>query len=155
MNVERDHVIHSRGGKLVDGVSSVADVERIVGRAVGNARPRGIAIHFHGGLVNQAAALGIARRLAPVYDGAGAYPIFFIWESGFIESLKNNLDDILRDKVFQELVKKAAEWALRKGAGTIATRGTGQQINVAQLRKDFDAWFAGSATPPIKLDSPG
>lgn len=156
MNVERDHVIHSRGGKLAAGVSSVADVERIVEQAVGNAHPRGIVIHFHGGLVNRAAGLTIAQNLAPVYDGAGAYPIFFVWESGFIESLKNNLDDILRDKVFQELVKKAAEWALKKGASGIATRGAGQTINAAQVRKDFDTWFAGSAaTPPIKLDSPG
>ena len=125
MNVERDHVIHSRGGKLADGVSSVADVERIVGRAVGNARPRGIAIHFHGGLVNQAAALGIARRLAPVYDGAGAYPIFFVWESGVLEIVTHNLTEIAGEDIFKILLKYVLKFAVGKlgqaaGAKSIA-----------------------------------
>jgi hypothetical protein len=134
----------------------MADVERIIGQAVDNARPHGIAIHFHGGLVNRMAGLSIAQNLAPLYEGAGAYPIFFVWESGFVETLKNNLNDILRDKVFQELVKKTAEWVLKEGAGAIATRGAGQTINTAQVRTDFDEWFAGrAATPPVSLDSPG
>jgi hypothetical protein len=155
MDIERDHIIHSRGGMLTEGTSSTTDVERIIGRAVGNAPPRGIAIHFHGGLVSRTAGLNIAQKLAPPYERAGVYPIVFVWESGFFEALKNNLNDILKHKVFQELVKKASEWVLKKDAGAVVTRGRGQTINTAQVRNDFDEWFAGhAATPPVRLDSP-
>jgi hypothetical protein len=41
---------------------------------------------MHGNLVNEDAARGIAQSLTPEYQAAGAFPIFFVWESGLIES---------------------------------------------------------------------
>lgn len=156
MNLDRDHIIHSRGGKLGDNVTPVADAERIVAQAVAAGSAHGVVFHFHGGLVARAAARGIANRLAGVYEGAGTYPIFFIWESGFLETLRNNLGDILHDKVFHELLKKVGEWVLKEGAGGMVTRGAGQAVNVDQLRRDFDEWLTGGSTvPPIKDSSPG
>jgi hypothetical protein len=156
MNGLIDYVIHSRSGKLGDGVSSVADVTRLVDLATSQQPPsRGIVIHFHGGLVNKNAGLQIAQRLADEYSKAGAYPMFFVWEAGFLETIKNNLGDILGDKVFRELLKKAGEWVLREGAGAVATRGSGQAVDTNRLRDDFDRWLSGQSTePPLRLDMP-
>jgi len=151
MNVQQDHVLHSRDGKFEADTSSLTEVARILSSAQSANPAHGLVIHFHGGLVNQKSGRGIADSLAPKYAAAGAYPLFFVWESGPIESLKNNLSDILADPAFRELVKKVAEWALKKLGGQVGLKGgPGQAINEVQLRKEFDVWFNGaSPTPPV------
>jgi len=156
MNLD-DHVIHSRAGKLGQpGVTTRAEAKRIVERAYAAGLPQGLVIHFHGGLVNTQAGLGIAANLAPRYLSAGAYPLFFVWESGPIQTLKNNLGDILRDEVFQELVKKVGEWAVKQIGDAFTTKGSGlATLDEYKFRDDFDNWFAGAeAAPPVPLDSP-
>lgn len=155
MDMVRDYVIHSKGGKLGDRVTSVADAQRIAHQAFTSGKKNGIVLHFHGGLVSQASAMAIAQRLGYRYDSASTYPVFSVWESGFLESIRNNLKDILQDTVFQELLKKASEWVLKEGTSAIATRGAGQAVNVVQLRADFDLYLAGKgAEPPLKEQSP-
>ena len=48
-------------------------------RACDPARP--LLVHFHGGLVDESSGLGIAQRLLAEYRRAGAYPVFFVWQS--------------------------------------------------------------------------
>ena len=115
MDVLTDHVIHSRAGELgAEDTSSVADVSRILRQAIAAAPANGLVIHFHGGLVDRKAGNDIASRLGPAYASAATYPLFFVWEAGFLETLRNNLTQILRDEVFRQLVKKVAEWALKQ-----------------------------------------
>ncbi|PKO39632.1 MAG: DUF1749 domain-containing protein [Betaproteobacteria bacterium HGW-Betaproteobacteria-6] len=151
MNVQQDHVLHSRDGKFADDTSHPEDVARILKAAATANQANGLVIHFHGGLVCEKDGRGIADFLAPKYWDAGAYPLFFVWESGFIESLKNNLQDISQDPAFRELVKKVSEWALKKLGGQVGLKGApGQAINEKKLRDDFDLWFAGkSPAPPV------
>lgn len=152
MDIQHDHILHSRDGKFENDTSQPADVTRILGTALSANHQNGLAIHFHGGLVGQKSARGIADFLAPEYAKADTYPLFFVWESGPIETLKNNLSDILADPAFRELVKKASEWALKKLGGQTGLKGgPGQSVNEVQLRKDFDRWFDGvSANPPLR-----
>ncbi len=157
MDVEKDYVIHSRDGKLgAPGTTSRADAKRIIEAAHAANPERGLLIHFHGGLVSTANGLAIAHKLAQRYADAGAYPVFFVWESGPFQTIKNNLHDILNDEVFQELVKKVGEWALKQLGDSFSTRGSGTaQVDEHRLRADFDAWFAGAASaPPVPLDTP-
>ncbi|MEP7184328.1 MAG: hypothetical protein ABI767_00705 [Rhodanobacter sp.] len=147
------HVIYSVNGRLTgpgDATgSSLADISRIVGAALESDDPA-LVIHFHGGLVNRAAGEGIARRLCPLYEGAPTiYPLFFVWESGLIESIKNNLRDIADDKLFQELIKKVARWALKQLPAGAALRGAGGQVDVEVLEGEFDAYFAGKGIAPL------
>jgi hypothetical protein len=115
----------------------------------------GLAIHFHGGLVSAASGYEIANRLTPLYRAAGAYPIFFVWESGLLETLKNNLQDIKDDSVFRELVKKIAEWVLKQIGGAGGKSAAGATVNSTKLRRDFDRWFdGGSDEPPVSTHSP-
>lgn len=156
MDIDRDHIVHSRAGRLgAEGVSTLADLQRILLAASAADKPAGLAIHFHGGLVKKSSAREIATRLAPAYSAAGAYPLFYVWESGLIETLRNNLGEIGKDAVFQELVKKAAEWVLKQMGSEVVTRGSGAAVNSDELRKEFDEWFAGTAAePPVTLGAP-
>lgn len=47
-----------------------------------------IVFYAHGGLVNEAGALRYARTVLPWWLAHGVYPIFFVWESGLLETLR-------------------------------------------------------------------
>ena len=155
----RHHVIHTADGELSakTPATSAADVRRIVGEAIAANAPSGIALNFHGGLVSLAAALETAElRLFPLYSGANAYPIFFAWESGFLEVPLNHLGEIGNEALFQEFMKKVGEWVSRKvepgSAPPLAARMRASSKAPrardagAQTRADLDAWFKGGAS---------
>lgn len=151
MNVQQDHVLHSRDGKFEQDTSSLSDVVRILGQAQESAPEHGIVIHFDGGLVGQESSRVIADTLVPRYAQAGAYPLLYVWQSGLIERLKNNLGEILADPAFRELVKKVSEWVLKKIGDEPGLKGVrGPAVNEDQLRREFDRWFSGkSAQLPV------
>jgi hypothetical protein len=157
----RHHVIHTADGELSakTPATSAADVRRIVAEAIAAGAPSGIVLNFHGGLVSLAAALETAElRLFPLYSGANAYPIFFAWESGFLEVPLNHLQEIGKEALFQEFVKKVGEWVSRKtepsvtpplasrlrSASAVRARSSSRAGDSgAQTRADLDAWFKG------------
>ena len=88
MSTLSDHVLHSAAGKFGDSTDTkAADVARILDLAINKEPPKGLLLHFHGGLVKKQSGLDIAAKLTDVYEAAGAYPVFFVWESGFFEAL--------------------------------------------------------------------
>ena len=74
----------------------------------------GWVLHFHGGLTDRASATTTAEFLLPKYQEAGAFPLFFIWESGPWETIRNNLGDIAQEPFFQRLLKRLADYLLPK-----------------------------------------
>ena len=113
-------VVHSENGRLAEDTPS-ATVRAMVGQA---ARHGKIAIHFHGGLVSYRSGMDIASRLEDVYwnNGAGSYPLFFVWESGLLETLGNNLSEIAREDFFKLFWKKVASIVQRKSGHAAVLR---------------------------------
>lgn len=110
MAIDKLLYIHSgRDGILGD--TSETDVKALVAALRG--KPK-VAIHVHGGLVSKQAALDSAAKLAPEYLKAGIQPIFMVWESGFLEAVRNNLHEINREAIFQALVQRLLKYAVGK-----------------------------------------
>jgi hypothetical protein len=59
-----------------------------------------LCVFFHGGLVDEGSGLGSAHRLARGYGQAGAYPFFFIWHSGLLDTLKALLRKYAKSPAF-------------------------------------------------------
>ena len=89
-----DHEIHLENGHLAAD-SPTDHVSRLVRRALDEAGAGGIVLHFHGGLVSLPEGRAIAKRLTPFYCKSHAFPIFFVWESGLLETLGNNLGELV------------------------------------------------------------
>jgi hypothetical protein len=107
------HVISTGAdGRLVGMTSD--DVTALMSRALRSDR---VVMHFHGGLVDEARGMKIAQHLLPVYTGAGAYPVFFVWRSGALEILRDNLFKIAREELFDRLVRRVLGWAVGKVRG--------------------------------------
>lgn len=101
---QEEHVVHLSDGKLLAN----AKLDAVIKAAFEAKAPGGIVINFHGGLVPEERARNTARELHGPYwqDGAGAYPIFFVWETGAIETMWNNFDEILGESLKAIFKKK-------------------------------------------------
>ncbi|MEV0321428.1 hypothetical protein ACIBKX_34400 [Streptomyces sp. NPDC050658] len=107
MPTSRERCIHSRqGGRLAS--TTTADIDALVAGL--KDRPR-VVLHFHGGLIDDTLGFATADRLAPVYEAAGADPVFFVWSSGLLETLRGNLPQILNESVFHTLLSRVTRYA--------------------------------------------
>lgn len=59
-----------------------------------------LVLNFHGGLVDRHSGLNTANILYKEYESASAYPLFFIWESGILDVLRDVLSEIGRETSF-------------------------------------------------------
>ena len=115
------HVINSADG-YIGGVNHTRpeDIDAIVAAAVADGRGH-LVVHFHGGLVNRAEAEQKARaQLAGnVYTPTaetGGWPVFYVWESGAWEVLRNRLDTLGDEPVFKNVLRKLAQYAVEKSS---------------------------------------
>ncbi|MEU5957731.1 hypothetical protein [Streptomyces sp. NPDC047525] len=75
---------------------------------------KSIVIHLHGGLVNERSGTETALRLTDGYLAAQARPVFVVWQSGLLETLKHNLDEIVGEDIFQRLLKRVTQFTVGK-----------------------------------------
>lgn len=93
---------------------------------------KAITIHFHGGLVSESNGVEVAEMMKPVYEAADNYSLSFVWETGLIETLRQNLTRIHQTKLFQKLLK----WVIKRAAerfGGFNTRGAGEPIPQSEI----------------------
>jgi hypothetical protein len=118
------HYIHLSEGELTDNTTR-EDISNIFNK-IESENVQIVVAHFHGGLVSSNAAYknpmkkidpdGFNKSMFEVYadidEDTGknrAYPIFFIWESGFLETLRSmflRIDEDTIIGIFKELKKK-------------------------------------------------
>lgn len=120
------HVVNLSRGELSEGgaySTSLADLDGIVDTirdAAASTPDLKVLLYAHGGLVGEADALGYARRMYRWWLDRGVYPIFFVWESGLIEILRQYVAGP-RD-IFDYTTDPAIE-LVAKPAGTLAWSG--------------------------------
>jgi len=119
-----------------------------------------IVLHFHGGLVPKPDGMAGALRLyQSCYEPTGAYPIFFVWESGFIDTIRHNLAEIAGESFFKTLMRWVLKFAIAKldpslGAKAITTR-LPDDIDVEKelsLRNSNEEPFREVKAPPTPTE---
>lgn len=121
MSVSNSHHLDVVDGKF-SGTTSV-DLANLFKEVEKSQYRDHLVVHFHGGLVPRKSAERIADTLIPEYLSGGAYPIFFFWNSGALEVLTSNLDEIAKEPVFWRLLKRLALLLAGKFAQPTGTRG--------------------------------
>jgi hypothetical protein len=96
--------------------NSPEELDTLLGPAL--AGKERLLIHLHGGLVDEAHGLGIANAMAMHY-GDTACSLSLVWETGILETLRNNLVGVANTKVF----KKALSWILAKAMPELGSSG--------------------------------
>jgi hypothetical protein len=141
-----------QNGRLT-GDTSLGDLAALL-KAFGAAAPQsGMTIHFHGGLTHRKHGLHVASFLQPRYEEAGAFPVFFVWETGMLETLRDKLWEVSRDSVFQRMVQLVMTFSLEWLGGLAAPGGRGRLAAGAGPTPDdvdaqVDDWLNGRANDP-------
>lgn len=133
MALDKAYYVHTAGdGRLADDTSE-SEIEKIFERI---AETDQLILHFHGGLVSRASALKMAERLKPEYESFG-HPVFFVWESGAIESPVNNIDEIVdglkeiaQEAIFKKLNSVITKWSVGKLQTGAGLRGIDGQLEM-------------------------
>lgn len=130
-----------------DYFTKAADIDALF-QHLQTSNAKSLAVHFHGGLVKESAGVEIAKKMAPVFTEAGAQPLTFVWETGLIETFRDNLMKIHQTELFQKLLK----WLLRRVArrfGGFEGRGAGVAIPMAHIEAEL-----AKAIPFASYDDP-
>lgn len=144
-----DHVVLTGADGILRGMTSDG-VQRIADAAADSER---VVFHFHGGLVSEGRGWEIAAGLLPVYRGAGAYPVFFVWRSGLLEILRGNISEIADESAFKALTKLAVKFAVGKVLGAGVARGGLQAPPEVEVLTEL-ARRAGHEEPYSDLAAP-
>lgn len=133
------HQIHvGRGGTFDpsgDFATSPEDIDALFEHFRANS-VRSITLHFHGGLVNEAKGVEIAKMMRPVYEAADTYPVSFVWETGLLETLRQNLTRVHETKLFEKILK----WVIKRAAqrfGGFEGKGAGVPISDGEIEAEL------------------
>ena len=119
-----------------------------------------VVLHFHGGLNSEKRGEEIAEALLPIYSAAGSHPIFFIWETGLLETAARNLETIHSTELFQKLATYALRYAAKKLGVDPGGKGIGEAPSPedvaleleGQMFRGFDATARGGAEALVGAD---
>jgi len=87
--IDPDHDIDVVRGEF--GETSRTQLEEAFARFRKGGAPAHLCVYLHGGLTPRTAGLLTAQRLVKGYAETGAYPLFFIWNSGLWDVLANEI----------------------------------------------------------------
>jgi hypothetical protein len=163
----RPHLVNLTEGRLStdgDARTTVQDLDAIFELHLprfleGRPGPVPVVFWAHGGLVGEASGLRIAHQQAQWWRENGVFPIFFAWEAGLFDALRQLLPSwapgargFIED-IQNEAVERAARllggdklWSAMKRSAELASRPEGGALLVAERLRAFCAARPGAVT---------
>ncbi|HST61622.1 MAG TPA: hypothetical protein VLK84_23155, partial [Longimicrobium sp.] len=141
MRFDRNHHLLLDHGRFHGG-SSQAQLDALLDNYFSTPPTTPLVVHFHGGLVNEDGGFDVADKMLPVYQEAGAYPLFFVWRAGLFDVLQNNLPSIWEEPVFQRLLTHVLRFARAKVTQEVDAGARGDQLDLPsemQVRAEIEA----------------
>lgn len=131
----RSHVVNlamgqfSRDGCYRNDESDLDElIERIGAWIAGAPQPR-LVFFAHGGLVDERGGLGIALRDRHWWLANGVYPVFFVWETGFLEVFRQKQ----RELAARNIITDASDALLEITLGPATGKPTWDRIKLSAL----------------------
>jgi len=105
---------------------------------LGPEEPLDLAIYAHGGLTGEGAAATTAAHWIPALYDKKIFPVFFMWETDAWSTLKNRLEDLIKDQVlpvggFRDGLKR---WWNERLEGLFSQAGT---LLWSEMKQNADA----------------
>ena len=175
IEIFRSHVIDLSRGQLSDGGcyqdtdadldELIARIDRWVGARAG--APARVMFFAHGGLVDEQAGLGIAVRDYKWWLANDVYPVFFVWETGFLEVFAQEwqqrqqevgarafITDPLVELMLGPTVGRPT-WDRIKDSAFLSSSdvtGTGKPGGAGIFLRKLAKWFAGPGPQAAKVE---
>jgi len=119
-----------------DFFSNAEDVEALLALLLASNKDS-LTIHYHGGLVNEATGVEVAEMMKPVYEAANNHALSFVWETGLVETFRDNLLKINDTLLFKKLIT----WVARRTAqrfGGLHAKGVGEPVTIAEIKAELE-----------------
>jgi hypothetical protein len=152
---QRDVILEN--GRFDQPRSSRAQLEAIIAAAV--ARPDAnqvpLVLHFHGGLVGESSGLRTARKLQPVYEGAGATPLFVVWKTGFWDSLVDLLTEPRKRRLLDRLrvhIMRFVAGKLQKAEADHTLLASPEELREEPAALPEEDWVEGELARPHEAE---
>lgn len=113
--------------------SSREDIDGIIRYLRAPAQTK-LTVHFHGGLVSESSGVTTAKAMATVYAAAGAHPVTFIWQTGFLETIIDNLNTIGQTELFKKILSLALKHTMKALGLTLGGRGPGETMTLSEIQ---------------------
>src|SRR5438128_2468870 len=117
MLLTKDHYIALKNGSFdttSQNGTSKADLDHLFTAFAADPHNDKLVVHFHGGLVDMQSGMNAAEYLSNFYKDFPAYQVFFIWESGILDVLSTNLNQIYGEPIFKQLLMRVTQFASAK-----------------------------------------
>lgn len=178
----RPHVVNLTDGRFTPGGiydTTEEDVRAIFAEHLPQwaeahqSEPLRIVIWAHGGLVDEKSGLSIARKHVDWWKANGAYPIYFVWETGLFDALRSILEsvavrvrprgrrdfwDYTTDPIVQggcRALGGVKVWSAMKDDARAANDATGGARFVATRLKEFLDGRTGERDGDVRLHAVG
>ena len=132
VNVGPKGTFHESGDKQTQPQDIDAIIDHIEQQGL-----KKIAIHLHGGLINEAEGMEIAKKMLPVYHDAESHTIAIVWETGLFETIVQNLNTIHKTKLFDKLLKLVIRHVC-KNLGCPGLRGSGKKLSDQEIEQNLE-----------------
>ena len=88
-------------------------------------------------------------RLTPLCLGGG-HPVFYVWESGAWETIRNNLLELAEEPVFKQLLRKLLEYTINRIGGVSAARSiVPGNVDPQKVKEAVDEFFANPSKQTV------
>jgi hypothetical protein len=111
-----------------------------------------ICFYFHGGLVKEKSGLETARMIAPHLESVGTYPICFVWETGAVETIKQNIESVSLEVLFEYIRDTAIKYAGETLGVSPGGRGTAN-IRYSEIKVEIASAAAMNFEPFSNINS--
>jgi hypothetical protein len=139
--VDQDYIINSgpQGTFRASGSyqTKPEDVDKLFNK-IREEKSKKITLYFHGGLVNEKTGIETARKLYASLKATGSFPVFLVWETGLMETIKTNIQKISETSLYDKILKALLKVLEKKlGIQALGERGLGNMMSDAELNKEL------------------
>jgi pimeloyl-ACP methyl ester carboxylesterase len=78
---------------------------------LGSTKKKKLVVYFHGGLIGEVKGVAAAEKMQKLFAPTASYPLSFVWETSFIDAVKERLQEVEHTSLFKKLLEKVIKVA--------------------------------------------
>ena len=95
-------------------------------------------IYFHGGMVPRESGEKTAGDLDPMFRDIGGQPVFFIWETDVLTTIRQNLLKLMSSEIVKSLLKYILSQVVKRWVGAnVLGKGSGETMTLEEIEVEL------------------
>lgn len=142
MDKKTNHYIyvgpHGTFAPSVSGLVSTLDSINAIFAQMTQENSRQMVIYFHGGMVSRESGEKTADDLTPMFRDIGAQPVFFIWETDALTTIRQNLLGLMSSELVKSILKYILGQVVNRWAGAnLIGKGSMETMTIEEIEAEL------------------